>query len=162
MNSPTVPVALTVWPFTLPSTASLQTAFGLAWGALPSRARDQRVGRGGVRDASARATASSRSTTASRSRTTTTATRTTSTTSTRYYGPLMDGDARRRGSRGAQLTAVEYLGNLEDTARMARLGDHYRARQGWLDRLFQYTCDEPPPHLRLDGHPEGRPRRPGA
>jgi len=32
----TVPVALTVWPFTLPSTASLKSAFGFTYGAIPA------------------------------------------------------------------------------------------------------------------------------
>ena len=32
----TVPVTLTVWPFTLPSSASLKTAFGFTYGAIPS------------------------------------------------------------------------------------------------------------------------------
>ena len=27
---------------------------------------------------------------------------------------------------------------------MARWATHYRARPGWFERLFQYTCDEPP------------------
>ena len=61
----------------------------------------------------------------------------------RYYGPLMDGTAKTR-LEGAQLTSVEYLGNLQDTADMARWATHYRARPGWFERLFQYTCDEPP------------------
>jgi Domain of unknown function (DUF4091) len=59
-----------------------------------------------------------------------------------FYSPLVRGTAPTR-LQGAQLTAVEYLGPLTDTANLRRWAQHFRA-QGWFDRLFQYTCDEPP------------------
>jgi hypothetical protein len=71
----------------------------------------------------------------------------------RYYGALVDGTAPTR-LQGARLTAVQYLGNLTDSANMARWAAHFRehdrrnALNGsppwWFDHLFQYTCDEPP------------------
>jgi hypothetical protein len=136
-----VPVELTVWDFTLPSTSSVRTAYGMSWGALPTahhfsasdqttfstlRARygqlalDHRVSISRHDDGLWMDFAHFDA----------------------WYGPLMDGTAPTRLA-GARLTAVEYLGNLEDVAALSRWASHYRAR-GWFDRLFQYTCDEPP------------------
>jgi hypothetical protein len=136
-----IPVELTVWDFALPSTSSLRSAFGLTYGTLPAghgidpkdftafaslRARygqlglDHRVTLSrhddGLQNDFAHYEA--------------------------FYGPLVRGTAPTR-LQGAQLTAVEYLGSLTDTANMRRWAEHYRA-QGWFGRLFQYTCDEPP------------------
>jgi hypothetical protein len=136
-----VPVELTVWGFALPSTASLRSAFGLMWGTLPAghgfpgddiptfaklRARygqlalDHRVTLARHDDGMWNDLDHF----------------------DRYYGPLVDGTAPTRLA-GARLTSVEYLGGLEDVGSLARWATHYRAR-GWFDRLFQYTCDEPP------------------
>jgi hypothetical protein len=133
-GSATVPVTLTVWPFTLPSTASLRTAFGFYYGAIPAGH--------GVNDPAAVATIRAR------------------------YGQLaldhrislshfddggsvlshlgttyssLVGGAAATSLPGAALTAVEYIGpgSYSDWASAARAG-------GWFDRLFQYTCDEPP------------------
>ncbi len=137
----TVPFDLVVWDFALPSTSSVRTAYGMAWGALPTahgfsssdlttfstlRARygrfalDHRISisrhdDGAWMDLDHFDT---------------------------WYGPLMDGTAPTRLA-GARQTSVEYLGALDDVTNMTRWADHYSAR-GWLDRLFQYTCDEPP------------------
>jgi Glycoside hydrolase 123, catalytic domain len=136
-----VPVELTVWNFALPSTASLRSAFGLMWGALPSghgfpdweiptfatlRARygqlalDHRVTLSRHDDGVWNDFVHFDT----------------------YYRPLVDGTAPTRLA-GARLTSVEYLGGLEDVASLRRWATHYRSR-GWFDRLFQYTCDEPP------------------
>jgi hypothetical protein len=139
-----VPVELTVWSFTLPSTASLRSAFGLMWGTLPSghgfsdsdivtfatvRARygqlalDHRVTISRHDDGLWYDLAHFDT----------------------YYGPLMNGEAPTRLA-GARLTSVEYLGGLEDVESLSRWATHYRAHEakGWFERLFQYTCDEPP------------------
>jgi MYXO-CTERM domain-containing protein len=128
----TVPVTLTVWPFTLPSTASLRTAFGFSYGAIPAehglgwgdafaalRARygafalDHRISLSHVDDGY-----SDLSHYAS------------------LYGPSIDGAAATRLA-GARMTAVELMGNAASWA------SDFRNR-GWFERLFQYTCDEPP------------------
>ncbi|HET7825131.1 MAG TPA: hypothetical protein VFK90_07345, partial [Anaeromyxobacter sp.] len=102
----TVPVTLTVWPFTLPSTASLKSAFGFSWGAIPAghglgtgddfsalRARygalalDHRVTLSHVDDGN---------------------------TSTdhlaAFYGPALDGTAPTRLT-GARMTAYQLMGD---------------------------------------------------
>jgi len=88
----TVPVGLTVWPFTLPSTSSLRSAFGFTYGAIPS---EHGLGWATRSRRSAPATARSRSDTGSRSRTSTTGGRT-SRTSASVYGPALDGTAPTR------------------------------------------------------------------
>jgi uncharacterized protein (TIGR03382 family) len=128
----TVPVTLTVWPFTLPSSASLKSAFGFQYGAIPSghglgwgpafaelRARygafalDHRISLSHVDDgyASLDHFAS-------------------------LHGGSMDGEAPTQ-LPGARLTAVELMGSASTWS------GFFRPR-GWFDRLFQYTCDEPP------------------
>jgi hypothetical protein len=132
-----VPVSLTVWDFDLPSTASLRSWFGLAYGTLPAthhvsgdgfaalRARysqlalDHRISLGRFDDGNASLDHFDR-----------------------FYGPLLDGTAPTRLS-GARQTSVSYLGDLRSTTTMSQWAAHFRAR-GWFDRLFQYTCDEPP------------------
>ncbi|ACL67551.1 conserved hypothetical protein [Anaeromyxobacter dehalogenans 2CP-1] len=130
----TVPVTLTVWPFTLPSTASLKSAFGLSWGTLNTAhgvsgdalstlrgrygqlALDHRVTLSRIDDGN-RDLAHFAS----------------------FFGPLFDGGAAT-SLPGAQATSVEYLGGSSGYASWASF---FQSR-GWDDRLFQYTCDEPP------------------
>ncbi len=129
----TVPVTLTVWPFTLPSTASLKSAFGLYYGDLPAAhgvsgdafsalralygqfAVDHRVTLSKIDDGNpdlAHLTA--------------------------FYGEELDGTAAT-ALAGARLTALEFVGRSD----YASWASWFDAR-GWSDRLFQYTCDEPP------------------
>lgn len=56
------------------------------------------------------------------------------------YAPLLDGTAPTRLS-GAKQTTIRL--RTGDPAEMALWHDHFEQR-GWLDRLFDYTCDEPP------------------
>ena len=56
------------------------------------------------------------------------------------YGPMLDGTAGTRLS-GARLTTLRVM--TGDAGQMALWHDHFDER-GWLDRLFDYTCDEPP------------------
>jgi hypothetical protein len=57
------------------------------------------------------------------------------------YGPMLDGGM---GGRliGAKLTSVRYMWDL-DSAHYAEWAKHFRAK-GWFDRTFDYSCDEPP------------------
>jgi hypothetical protein len=126
-----VPVTLTVRPFTLPSTASLASAFGFHYGAIPAahglsgdglaalRARygvlalDHRVTLSHVDDGS-------RSLDHLAS----------------FYGAALDGTAATL-LPDARMTSAELMGPAQEWATF------FDAR-GWLNRLFQYTCDEPP------------------
>jgi uncharacterized protein (TIGR03382 family) len=134
-----VPVTLAVWDFTLPSTSSLRTHFGLAYGLVARghgvsgdadaelRARyaqlglDHRISLSGVADDGYHGDMARFD---------------------RFYGKLVAGTAPTR-LPGARLTTVKYVGNTSNTDEHRKWAQHARA-QGWMDRLFQYTCDEPP------------------
>ncbi len=127
-----VPVALTVWDFALPSTSSLHSHFGLSYPTLPAghgvsgeeftrlRGRysqlglDHRISLGGFDDGDPSAAHVEAA-----------------------YGAYLDGTAPTRLA-GAQLTSVMRSGGgFVDW--VARFKAH-----GWFERLFDYTCDEPP------------------
>jgi hypothetical protein len=133
-----VPVQLTVWGFGLPSTASLKTAFTMTASALQRQhgasgealtalrqryaqlALDHRISISnfwddGNRDWSHIDNA---------------------------YGPFLDGTASTQLA-GAQMTSVQSGADLDSAAQHAEWAAHFR-EHGWFDRLFQYTCDEPP------------------
>ena len=59
----------------------------------------------------------------------------------RFYEPLVDGTAPTR-LQGAKLTTVKFIGNPSSVDDQRAWAQHARER-GWMDRLFQYTCDEP-------------------
>ncbi len=127
----TVPVTLTVWPFVIPSTASLKSTFGLTYGALPAehgvtgdafsslRARygqlglEHRVSVSKIDDGNfdlAHLTG--------------------------VYGGELDGTLPT-ALEGARLTSFQYTaGAYQDWA-------SWFDGHGWADRLFQYTRDEP-------------------
>ncbi len=135
-----VPVALTVWDFALPSTSSLKTAFKMQYEGLP-RAH------GGV---------SGEALTELRQRYAQLALDHRFSISTlwddgqqddwshvdRAYGPFLDGTASTQ-LEGAKLTSLESGADRGSVAQLADWAGHARAH-GWFDRLFQYTCDEPP------------------
>ncbi|WP_242344522.1 DUF4091 domain-containing protein [Anaeromyxobacter terrae] len=134
-----IPVMLTAWDFELPSTASLKTHFGLSYGLIPGghgvspeddaaiRARyaalglDHRISLSGVADDGHNGDFDHFD---------------------QYYAALVDGTAQTR-LPGARLTTVKYVGNQTSVDEHRRWADHFRAK-GWMDRLFDYTCDEPP------------------
>jgi hypothetical protein len=134
-----IPVELAVWDFALPSTSSLKTHFGLAYGTLSSshglwgdadaalRARyaqlglDHRISLSGVADDGQHTDLGHFD---------------------RFYGPLVDGSAPTR-LPGARLTTVKFVGDTWSVDAQRAWAQHARAG-GWMDRLFQYTCDEPP------------------
>ena len=60
----------------------------------------------------------------------------------RTYGPLLDGSAKTRLS-GAALRAVEVWQRNPGAADYAAWARHFKDK-GWFDKLFDYTCDEPP------------------
>ncbi len=56
------------------------------------------------------------------------------------YGPLLEGTADTR-LHGARQTTMRLM--TSDPDQMALWYSHFTS-QGWIDRLFDYTCDEPP------------------
>jgi uncharacterized protein (TIGR03382 family) len=133
-----VPVTLTVWDFELPSTSSLRSYFGISYGTIP-RAH----GTSGDEDAKLRARYAQLALDH----------RISVTVGDdghdkdfghfdRFYGPAVAGTASTK-LPGARLTSVRFTGNSSSTEDMRAWAKHAR-EQGWLDRLFQYTCDEPP------------------
>jgi hypothetical protein len=135
-----IPVELTAWPFELPSTSSLRTAFNLAYGILPAahpgvsgdadatlRARygqlglDHRISLTGINDDGYHSDLGRFD---------------------RFYAPLVKGTAPTR-LEGAKMTAVKYVGNRTSVDEHKKWAQ-YAKQNGWFDRLFDYTCDEPP------------------
>jgi uncharacterized protein (TIGR03382 family) len=133
-----VPVSFTVWDFELPSTSSLRSYFGIAYGTIP---RGHSVS--GDADSQLRARYAQLALDH----------RISVTVGDdghdgdlghfdRFYSPLVAGTAPTR-LPGARLTSVKFVGNGSSVDDMRAMARHARS-QGWLDRLFQYTCDEPP------------------
>ena len=60
------------------------------------------------------------------------------------YGPFLDGTALtgKNTLQGAKITAIAYTGD-QVAASYAAWATHFKAK-GWFDRVFDYTCDEPP------------------
>ncbi len=60
------------------------------------------------------------------------------------YGPFLDGTVLTGKNQlaGAKLTAITYTGD-QVAASYAAWATHFKAK-GWFDRVFDYTCDEPP------------------
>lgn len=150
----TIPVRLGVWDFDLPSTASLRSAFGLSWNGLCVQAYgdyarcaaypgarnnsdtavelthvaeaqlflDHRVSLGNLVYAGP--------------------TNNDWTHFDSVYAPLFNGTAGTRLA-GARQSTIQYVGDVSSAPTMQRWVDHFRA-SGWLERLFEYHCDEPP------------------
>jgi hypothetical protein len=57
------------------------------------------------------------------------------------YSPMLDGTMAGRLA-GARLTSLRYQWTV-DQPHFAEWAKHFRAK-GWFDRTFDYTCDEPP------------------
>ncbi|HET7826394.1 MAG TPA: glycoside hydrolase domain-containing protein [Anaeromyxobacter sp.] len=133
-----VPVTFTVWDFELPSTSSLRSYFNMAYGTIPAAHHLS-----GDADAQLRARYASFALDH----------RISITVGDdgndgdidhfdRFYSPLVQGTAPTR-LPGAKLTSVKLIANMSSADDQRRWTQHARS-QGWLDRLFQYTCDEPP------------------
>jgi hypothetical protein len=152
----TLPVLLSVWNFTLPSTATLKTAFRLTGyglcvqayggsetncGAYPgARGKwidgvdlshvdqavmflDHRVSLAGVVFTSPYDN--------------------NWTSFNRIYGPLLNGTRANTATMlaGARLTTIEF--DAGGNATRQQWATNFQA-QGWMPRLYDYTCDEPP------------------
>jgi hypothetical protein len=138
-GSAVVPITLTVYDFTLPTKPSLKSAFGLYYGGIPAghgiaatsttfaatRAKydafalDHRLSLSHHDDGDPSLTHFDAT-----------------------YAPYVAGTGATQ-TPAAALTSFEVEAGPTDTAGMKAWYDHFAA-QGWADRLFQYTCDEPP------------------
>jgi MYXO-CTERM domain-containing protein len=60
------------------------------------------------------------------------------------YGPFLDGTALTGPNqlKGAKITTLKYTGD-QVAASYAAWATHFKPK-GWFDRVFDYTCDEPP------------------
>ncbi len=142
-GSAIVPVTLTVYDFSLPARASLKSAFGLSYGGIPSghgistagaafpalRAKydqlalDHRISLSSHDDGDLSVAHFDA-----------------------VYGQFVSGTAPTQ-TPSAALSNVQFVGSPTSTADMKAWYDHFIA-QGWGERLFQYTCDEPPATCR--------------
>ncbi len=134
-----VTVRLTVWGFTLPSTASAKSAFGMSYGTIQTGfgwttydaarvedlryafgwfALDHRISLSHIDDGWSFTDVSYFTT---------------------KYGPLLSGTSPARLA-GAKMTALEYFGS---DGNINAWSSAFTAK-GWEKALFQYTCDEPP------------------
>lgn len=139
-----VPVELEVWPFSLPSTPSLASAF-LLYAPNVCQAHTGRGDCGGASRAAdlvgkyQRMALDHRLTLPNvfvlRNQ------GSDWTAFDRAFGPLLDGTAPTRLA-GARMTSAQYPGEVSEAGYRA-FGTHFRER-GWIDRLYDYTADEPP------------------
>jgi len=150
-------VTLQVWAFTLPSTATLKSAFGLSWNGMCVAAYggysecSQYPGSGGNADTAIELTHRAQAIFALDHRATL--------SQVIYVGPpdgdwnhfdatygdLLNGTAATLLS-GAALTTIQYTPPGDDDLQASVIQDwvsHFTANN-WLNALFDYTCDEPP------------------
>lgn len=134
-----VPVALKVWSFSLPSTASIKTAFSMSYGGVVKQhgaagealtqlrqryaqlALDHRVSLWNLWDDGTQEGWSHFDA---------------------AYGPFLDGAAPTQ-LPGAKLTTLKSGASLTSASDHADWAAHFRSR-GWFERLFQFSGDEPP------------------
>jgi hypothetical protein len=138
-----VPINLEVWPFTLPSTASLASTFGMGWNTVCQAYGD-------CSDASIVSNHQQMATFLLDHRLTVDMVLNGPPENgqgydwenwDQQYAPWFDGTAPTR-LKGARQTTIRYqwqkaIGNYAAWAK------HFREK-GWFDRTFDYTCDEPP------------------
>jgi hypothetical protein len=153
----TLPVVLKVWAFTLPSTATLKSAFGMSWDGFCVQAY------GGYSGCSAYPGSSGNSDTAIElthiAQAELLLDHRLSISGVVYVGPpsgtwahfdatygaLLNGTAGTQ-LPGAKLTALQFIPPAADNLAPPVIRDwvsHFTAA-GWLGQLFHYTCDEPP------------------
>jgi len=147
--SASVPVSLTVWPFALPSTASLHSTFGIAWDG-PCQESYGGYGGANCNDAQLAALRAQWSAWFLDHRLTVDAVYTGPSSQgggydwaswDAIYGPLFDGTAPTR-LPGARATTIRYTWT-RDQAHYAAWAQHFR-QKGWFGATYDYTCDEPP------------------
>ena len=142
-----VPVTLTVWNFSVPSTSTLKSAYGLAWNG-PCMGHGDAGCTGGASDLALRARyvqaaldnhvsihlpyytapvdAAGNANWA---------------TFDQYVGPFLDGTSAAR-LQGAKLSAISVDTVALSSPQVAAWSQHFKAK-GWI-MPFAYVCDEPP------------------
>jgi hypothetical protein len=147
----TVPVTLLVWDFTLPSTSSLPSTFGMGWSAECVAHYGSYNACGGDAGVERMHVLYSRFMLDHRI-----------TSNVIYYGPsgctglncnwthfdstygaLFDGTDPNSRLQGAKQTTILYVWNSTASSYYSGWAQHFR-QKGWFDRTFDYTCDEPP------------------
>jgi MYXO-CTERM domain-containing protein len=152
MSTATIDVSLQVRGFTLPSTSSLGSAYGFDWDG-PCVGHFGGYGGANCDDQQLEALNALYFQDALNHRLTISAlvyappiTNGTGsfTTFDMLYGPFLNGTALtgKAALQGAQITSIEYVGD-QVSASYAAWATHAKAN-GWFDRVFDYTCDEPP------------------
>jgi hypothetical protein len=151
-----IPVRLKVWNFTLPSTATLKSAFGMGYGALGNAAGAAALAKypgahGDPESAHARMHVLT-ATLFLDHRVSVSAVVLAPTVPNNFwnpfdslYGLLLDGKAPSILS-GARLTALQYPNAVRPSGNSTDLKDwakHFTGK-GWLSNLFTGACDEPP------------------
>jgi hypothetical protein len=145
-----VPVRLTVWDFSIPSTATLRSAFGMSWNG-PCVGHGDPGCSGGASDLALRARYVQAALDDRVSIHTPYYTATVDSSGNenwanfdQYAGQFLDGTAPTR-LKGARLTSLAVNGPFaSDAAQVAKWSAHAKAR-GWTSTtLFDYVCDEPP------------------
>ena len=144
-----VPVTLAVHALTLPSTASLRTAFGIGWDDPCIAHYGGYTACGGDAGAEAMRLLYVRFALDHRFTLDSNVYDGPAPLGSDYdwatwdqrYSPTLDGHAQTRLA-GARVTSVRYVWK-PDRAHYQAWAAHARQR-GWLDRTFDYTCDEPP------------------
>jgi hypothetical protein len=145
-----VPVTLTIWDFDLPSTASLKSAFGLAWnGPCLGHGDGQCSNIGAEEQLRARYIQAALDNRISIS-TPAMAGPVSASGSEDWsafdhnIGPFLDGTAGTR-LQGAKLTAVQIQPpqGSSSASQVKAYSQHFKDK-GWTSLLFNYVCDEPP------------------
>jgi hypothetical protein len=134
-GSVNVPVTLTVWNFTLPSTSSVKSNFGMYSG-------DVNKGHSSVSGAEITALRLKYSQVGLDHRISISALNDGDVSINHVgetYGSLMEGTAPTQ-LKGAKLTTLQCL---DRTVEGFKSWVNYAKSKGWYDRLFDYTCDEP-------------------
>ncbi len=142
-GSAVVPVTLTAYDFSLPERASLKSAFGLSYGGIPS---GHGISTAGTAFPALRATYDRLALDHRVSLSSHDDGDLSIAHFDAVYGPYVSGTAPTQ-TPNAALSNVQFVGNLTSTTDMKTWYDHFTA-QGWGERLFQYTCDEPPATCR--------------
>jgi Domain of unknown function (DUF4091) len=145
-----VPVTLVVWDFSVPSTSTLRSSFGLAWnGPCIGHHGDYDckdfVGESALRSRYVQAALDNHVSISNPSMTNPVTQGGLETWAAFDAGsaPFLDGTSGTRLA-GARLTSARIMGSAATTTAVAAAwGKHFTAK-GWHDVLFDYTCDEPP------------------
>jgi len=162
-TSPSVPVTLTVWDFSLPSTSSLPSAFGMSIDPI-CRAMNGTTWCNNVADMTSAAAPWARFLLDHRISSAVVQSGPDGMGSAcnlwadpptcdwsqwdQIYSPLVSGTDASLHLKGAKPTTVKYnwRASFSDPAAMRQhraWALHFREK-GWFDRTFDYTCDEPP------------------